>query len=213
MNRLAKLKVTCCAGKLRGKLDLLGENHEKIILDIKSKMCLQRQVLAEKEGNVAKLSERCQKSNGSNHTCTNMCPVEKANAIRDMKKERSNMNPGFAILFDNIDGSLNRRHMTMENQNLDYHWVNHKIVVNRVSGNKFDKSPRDILNVSNHRFLPTVQDQKRQRQNYIVLVARILVEHLECFKVFKDVCVSHIPHKYSKELAVKSQSVSTKYKI
>ena len=176
-------------------------------------MCLQRQVLAEKEGNVAKLSERCQKSNGSNHTCTNMCSVEKANAIRDRKKERSNMNPGFAILFDNIDGSLNRWHMTMENQNLDYHWVNHKIVVNRVSGNKFDKSPRDILNVSNHRFLPTVQDQKRQRQNYIVLVARILVEHLECFKVFKDVCVSHIPHKYSKELAVKSQSVSTKYKI
>ena len=171
-------------------------------------MCLQQQVLAEKEDNVANLSERCQKSNVSNHTCTNMCPVEKAKAVNDMKKERLNMHPGFAILFDS---NLNRRHMTMENQNLDYHWVNHKIVVNRVSGNKFHKSPRDILNVSNHRFLPTVQDQKRQRQNYIVLVARILVEHLECSKVFKDVCVLHIPLKYSKELAVKSESVSKMY--
>ena len=50
-----------------------------------------------------------------------MCPVEKAKAVNDMKKERLNMHPGFAILFDNIDGNLNRHHMTMENQNLDYH--------------------------------------------------------------------------------------------
>lgn len=200
------MKVTCCAGKLCGKLDVLGENHEKVILDIKSKMCLQRQALAEKEGNVANLSERCQKSNGSNHTCTNMSPVEKANAINDMKKERSNMIPGFAILFDNIDGSLNRRHMTMENQNFVYHWVNHKIVVNRVSGNKFDKSPRDILNVSNHRFLPPVQDQNRQRQNYIVLEARILVEHLECLKMYA-------PRKFPTNTLKKSQSVSTKFNI
>ena len=109
----------------------------------------------------------------------------------------------------NIDGNLNRRHMTMENQNLDFHWVNHKIVINRVSGNKLDMSPRNVLNISNIKLLPTVQDQKRQRQNYIVLVARMLVEHLECFSAFKDVCVSHIPHKYSKEMAGKSESVST----
>ena len=76
------------------------------------------------------------------------------------EKSKIKYDPSFVILFDNIDGSLNRRHMTMENQNFDYHWVNHKIVVNRVSGNKFDKSTRDILNISNHRFLPTVQDQK-----------------------------------------------------
>ncbi len=138
-----------------------------------------------------------------------MCAKEKENATNDLKKERLNLHAGFAVLFDNIDGSLNRRHMTIENQNLDYHWVNHKIVINRVSGNKLDKSPRNIVNLSNIRLLPNVQDQKLQRHNYIVLVARILVEHLECFSVFKDVCVDHIPHKYSKELAAKSESVST----
>ena len=58
-------------------------------------MCLQQQVLAEKEDNVANLFERCQKSNVSNHTCTNMCPVEKAKAVNDMKKERLKYAPWF----------------------------------------------------------------------------------------------------------------------
>ena len=61
--------------------------------------------------------------------CTNMCAKEKENATNDLKKERLSLHAGFAVLFDNIDGSLNRWHMTMENQNLDYHWVNHKIVI------------------------------------------------------------------------------------
>ena len=73
---------------------------------------------------------------------------------------------------------------------------------------KRNNFPRDLLAVSNITFLPSVKDQHRHRYNYIVLVARMLVQHLECFAEFKDVCVSHIPHKYSKELAKKSESVS-----
>jgi hypothetical protein len=204
LNRLAKLIVTCCAAKLRGKLDLLGEKHAKVVLDMKTKI-FEQQVVVEKEATVAMPSERCRKgknNDGSEHICNiNMCNEEKENATSDLKKERFNLHAGFAILFDNIDGNLNRRHMTMENQNLDFHWVNHKIVINRVSCNKLDLSPRNVLNISNIKLLPTVQDQKRQQQNYIVLVARMLVEHLECFSAFKDVCVNHIPHKYSKEMA------------
>jgi hypothetical protein len=212
LNRLAKLKVTCCAAKLHGKLDLLGENHAKVVLDMKKKISLEQQVIVEKKATVATLSGRCREgknNDASEHICNIMCNEEKKNATSDLKKERLNLHAGFAILFDNIDGNLNRWHMTMENQNFDFHWVNHKIVINRVSGNKLDMSPRNVLNISNIKLLPTVQDQKRQRQNYIVLVARMLVEHLECFSAFKDVCVSHIPHKYSKEMAGKSESVST----
>lgn len=99
--------------------------------------------------------------------------------------------------------------MSKDNQNFDFHWVNHKIVMNRISGSRLDNSPKEPLAVSNITVLPSVQDQQRQRQNYIVLVARMLVQHLECFAVFKDVCIRHIPHKYSKELAKKSESVST----
>lgn len=101
--------------------------------------------------------------------------------------------------------------MTKENQNLDFHWVNHKIIMNRVSGNKLDTSPREISGVPNINFLPTVQDQKKQRHNYIVLVSRMLVEHLESFSFLKEVCIRHIPHKYSKEMAQKSVCVSGQY--
>ena len=99
--------------------------------------------------------------------------------------------------------------MSKDKQNFDFHWVNHKIVESRVSGNKHDSFPRDLLSVPNIKFLPSVRDQQQQRQNYIVLVARILVDHVECFQVLRDVCVRHIPHKYSKEMAQKSKSVST----
>ena len=115
----------------------------------------------------------------------------------------------FQNIFDNIDGKLERRHMSKDKQNLDYHWVNHKIVINRVSGTNLDSSPRDLLAVPNITFLPSVKDQQLQRHNYIVLVSRILVDHLKCFGMLKDVCVRHIPHKYSKEMASKSESVST----
>ena len=132
------------------------------------------------------------------------------NAQNDLNQVNSNLHAGFVIIFDNIDGKLNKRHMTKDNQNYDYHWINHKVAMNRVSGNKFDPSPRNVLDVPNIKLLPTIQDQSRQRYNYIVLVARMLVEHLDSFKMFKDVCVYHIPHKYSREMAMKSETVSTK---
>jgi hypothetical protein len=82
------------------------------------------------------------------------------------------------------------------------------VVINRVLANNLDQSRKNVLDVWNIKLLPTVQDQKHQRYNYIVLVARMLVEHFDFFKSFKDVCVQHIPHKYSKELSKKSESVS-----
>ena len=63
--------------------------------------------------------------------------------------------------------------------------------------------PFQILN-----FFPTVDDQKFQRHNYTVLVSRVLVEHLCCFSALKDVCIFHIPHKYSNKMAKESEVVS-----
>ena len=43
--------------------------------------------------------------------------------------------------------------------------------------------------------------------NYVILVSRILVDYFDSFSVFKDVCVRHVPHKYSQEMSVKSRKV------
>ena len=38
MDRLSKMKVTCCSVRGRSKLDVLGEEHDQEILDLQQKM-------------------------------------------------------------------------------------------------------------------------------------------------------------------------------
>ena len=198
------MKVTCPSQNVREKLDVIGEKHNQTIFDLKTEMSKAHEQLTKKETQVVMLEERC---GSSGHVSNGNCTVQKKNVTG--ANDRKQLHPGFAIIFDNIDGKLERRHMSKDKQNLDYHWVNHKIVMNRVSGTNLDSSPRDLLSVPNIVFLPSIKDQQLQRHNYIVLVSRILVDHLECFEMLKDVCVRHIPYKYSKEMAKKSESVST----
>ena len=134
--------------------------------------------------------------------------ASQANA--SLKEHRMACHPGFTIAFDNIDLEINRKNMTMSQQNRDIHWVNHKMFVNRVSGNSFPADgPRcDLSTVQNSNFLPSVIDQQRQRFNYIILVSRILVQYFDAYEPLRDVCIQHIPHKYSKEMSEQSTKVN-----
>ena len=69
-----------------------------------------------------------------------------------------------------------------------------------VSGGYSETLPKDITFLSNLNFFPTVDDEKFHGHNYTVLVSRVLVEHLDCFSVLKDVCVfhTHLPTKWPK---------------
>lgn len=205
MDRLAKLKITCSNVRIRAKLNLLGEDHGKEIVDLQQKMSQEEKLVAEQEKRVVTLTEMCSLQG---HACNPQCVQDTSKAKKDLKQAKLDMHTGFAIAFDNIDGRRERKHMTKDNQNLDFHWVNHKVIMNRVSGNGLGTSERDIGAVSNIKFLPTIQDQKLQRHNYTVLVSTILVENLQCFSFLKNVCIYHIPHKYSKEMAKKSETVS-----
>ena len=50
-----------------------------------------------------------------------------------------------------------------------------------------------------------LEDQQRQRPNYITLTSRILVDYFEVLAPLKDVCIQHIPHKYTQEMSQKSK--------
>lgn len=163
MDRLAKMKITCSAVKIRSKFDLLGEKHGEEIIVQQQKMSKAEELVVEKEKRVVTLAEIC---GSPGHECTNQCIEDTEKAKGELKQAKLGIPTGFAIAFDNIDGRRERKHMTKDNQNLDFHWVNHKIIMNRVSGNGLDTSPRDIRGMSNIKFLPTVQDEKRQRHNY-----------------------------------------------
>ena len=192
--------MTCSSARVREKLDILGEKHDQAVLDMQKTVSEVYQVVTEKEAQVANLAEKCA---DAAHICTEICTQQNESATKEVNQAKVNLNTGFAIA-----GKLERRHMSKDNQNFDFHWVNHKIVKNQISGSKLDNSPRNALAISNITVLPSVQDQQRQRQNYIVLIARMLVEHLDVFAVFKDVCIRLIPHKHGKEMAKKSESVS-----
>ena len=153
MDRLAKLKITCSNVRICAKFDLLGENHSKDITDLHQKMSTEEELVAEKEKRVVTLVETCS-SPGHTCTCSSQCVEDTKQAKRDVKQGKLEMNTGFAISFDNIDGRCEGKHMTKDKQDLDFHWVNHKIFINRVLGNWLDTSTRDIFGCVEHPISP-----------------------------------------------------------
>jgi len=97
-----------------------------------------------------------------------------------LKHFQATCHPGFSVVFDNIDLELKCKNMSMSKQNKDEHWINHKMVTNRVSGNHLSSNghKKELLDVPNIQFLPSLDDHNKQRHNYIVIVSRILVKYL-----------------------------------
>lgn len=99
--------------------------------------------------------------------------------------------------------------MTEQHQNIDVHWITHLSVENRVSGNHLSsaKPAADaVMQVENGVCLPTRHEHHLQRENYITLTERAIVE-IPCLACLKPVVCKHIPHQYSKEMAEKSEMV------
>ena len=116
---------------------------------------------------------------------------------------------GMQFVIDNFDLRQNVREMTCESQNKDYHWINHNCVLNRVSGAHLDntKPVCDINDLPYGTLLPQARDHLNNRENYIVLVQRVLVECIPALGFLKDAVKKHIPHEYSKEMGQKTTKV------
>lgn len=57
--------------------------------------------------------------------------------------------------------------------------------------------------------LPSQDDDNMLNENFKILIARVLVQHMEFFqKSFQDIVCHHIAHKYEKEMAHISKVVS-----
>ena len=120
------------------------------------------------------------------------------------------MDSGRKITMDNFDYHQNVHYMTEEHQNIDKHFVSVMATENRVSGyNLSDSTPaHSIKNMDNGKCVPSMNDHIQQRKNYITLVERIIVENIPCMKFLESVVTHHILHRYSKEMSMKSDTVS-----
>ena len=133
------------------KMNILGEKHDPAVLDMQKTVSEAYQAVAEKETQVANPAEKC---TDVAHICTEICTKQNESAIKELNQVKFNLNFGFANIFYNIDGKLERGHMSKDNQNFDFQWVNHKIVKNRISGSKLDKSSRNALQFQTSQFYP-----------------------------------------------------------
>ena len=117
---------------------------------------------------------------------------------------------GRKLVFDNIDYRHEVHYMTEEHQSVDNHCVTVMAVENRVSGSHLsDQQPEGgILQLENGKCIPSSRDNAKQRDNYIVLVGRVIATNIKCLRFLSDVTIPHIPHSYRKEMITKSEIVS-----
>ena len=120
--------------------------------------------------------------------------------------------PGRKIIFDNVDLYVQRHEMTEENQNKDLHWVTVISTENRIHqvGHDSTEKPanRTLADMENAVCLPDKYDHRKQRDDYTVLVARLITAHIDCLKFLRDVTEKHITHQHRRETSKPTETVS-----
>ena len=113
---------------------------------------------------------------------------------------------------DNYDTTVRARDMRMDNQNKSLHYFNTYAAKDRPDFYKLNSdhkaTSKDIKSAPTSTFLPTMEDCKKVRDNYVVLVSRVLVDHLTFLHPLKKCVPCHVVHKYSNEMSKKSEIVS-----
>ena len=205
---MTKLKVTCANKTVLAKLDCLGKDHSLGLEKAKERITKDSFLQNEKQHELKTLKV----DHATHVACTDSCRERISTAEQELKDIMKSCHPGFIVAFDNIDIELHRKNMTMLAQNRTHHWVNHKMITNRVSGNTLPaEGPQaELADIPNIKFLPSIEDHEQQRLNYATLVSRVLVEYFDAFKPLESVCLQHIPHKYSGQMSEKSQKVCSK---
>lgn len=100
--------------------------------------------------------------------------------------------------------------MTMEHQRKSLHYFHSYAVFNRIDFSDLasDQPIADVSTLSLSTYLPDTTDCAKLRENYAILLARVVVEEMPYFRVFRDCVVKHIKHLYSSEMKAKSVLVS-----
>ena len=66
------------------------------------------------------------------------------------------------------------------------------------------------MDLESSTFIPSPDEHAQLKDEFVILVLRILTKHCKYFQQFANIVPAHIPQKYSKEMSRQSQVVSTK---
>ena len=117
---------------------------------------------------------------------------------------------GYILVGDNIDKRVNPREMRVDRQVQSLHYFHTYAARSRCESTHLEDSKPigEISKLPLSAFLPTADECMAIRNNYVILVSRIIVDHLPAFSAFKQSVPQHVPHKYSDAMSRKSEMVS-----
>lgn len=139
-------------------------------------------------------------------------PVHKWKASLELE---GSSEKGFVIVGDNIDKRVTPRNMRIDHQVQSLHYFHSYASKNRIQTDHLDDDRRikNINDLALSDILPSVEDCSSIRNNFTVLVARVIVKYLSHFSMFKKAVTNHIQHQYSRQMEEKSTVVSIMYNV
>ena len=116
---------------------------------------------------------------------------------------------GYVLVGDNIDKRITPYEMRVDSQVQSLHYFHSYATKNRCEGIDLETiiPIGDIRNLPMSVFLPTQEECLAVRNNYVVLVSRIITDYLPAFSTFKKCVPKHIPHKYAAVMSEQFQMV------
>ena len=116
---------------------------------------------------------------------------------------------GWKYIGDNLDLTVKVRDMRQDNPNESYHFFHTIAVQDRIDANHLDspKPQQLVSNLSVSDFLLSSSEYNCLREDFIVLVARVIVNEFKQFRFLAGGVPSHISHRYSQQMASKSTVV------
>ena len=102
------------------------------------------------------------------------------------------------VVFDNFDFRILANIILRNHRNSDMHWIAQYVTFDRVPSSHLNDSQPivpDIKDFDNVNYLMSKTELDQQRNNYIILVARVLLEFFPALEPLRDAVPPHIPHR------------------
>ena len=115
---------------------------------------------------------------------------------------------------DNWDMKIRPHDMLSTHQNTDLHYFASNLIVERVPCDNLSRtSPqKDLLSLPNSAFLLSMAEATKLKEDFKVLVARVLVTNIPQLSFLKSIVPQHIPHKYQQKWRINQRSFHCPYK-
>ena len=111
---------------------------------------------------------------------------------------------------DNLELTVRVREMRQDDRDKSVHFFHHYALKDRVDSSHLSSYQPQCLasSLCPADFLPSAEDYRILRNNFVIHLARIAVKKLTSFRFLQEGVPQHIHHPHSKDLSQPSQFVS-----